>query len=141
MIAGAWWGRSGDVVACRHRTSIKSGRFGASSGRVHRLGAAVDDVIMERILEMALRLRPEQSNEIALVLAEEQAIRRFELNGIDAQIVVLREHHPSALILQRRFVAARRPAPDVAEPGLGEEIDQRIFGTAVVYRRAPEHVF
>src|SRR5215211_3989626 len=62
---------NGDVAAGRNRAQVKSGRLCTFPGRIHRLGAAVDDVLVERILEVALpRADTEQSNEIGLIVTE-----------------------------------------------------------------------
>src|SRR5229473_7083753 len=96
------------------RAQIKSSCLGAFPSRVYRLGAALDDVFVERILEVARRRADaEQSSEIGLVIAKQQTIRRFELDAIVAQLVVLRERQPVPLILQRRFLRPSRPAPGV----------------------------
>src|SRR5262249_33567878 len=60
---------------------VKSSDFRASAGTVHRFGPVVDNVFVERILEVAWRsATAEQSVEIGFVVAEQQAIRALEVN-------------------------------------------------------------
>src|SRR5262249_8243139 len=90
-----------DDVAGRNCPRVEASHLGALPDGVHRLATTVDDIVMKRILEMAAALgRPEQTREIGLIVAEQQTIRRLELDPILPKLVVLREHPAIALIRQ-----------------------------------------
>ena len=141
LIAGAQPDPDRHAAAGRHRPQVKPGGLGAVAGGVHRLGAAVDDVVVERILEVAGRwAAPEQPREIGLVVAEQQAIRCFEFDAVGAELLVLRQHQSGAPILQRRFRNAGSPAPDVSEPDLRQDMNGRRVRPAVVDGDPHEHI-
>src|SRR5215472_1755647 len=103
---------------------VKSSDFGAFAGTVHRFGPVVDNVFVERILEVAWRsAAAEQPSEIGFVVAKQQTIGVLEADAKFAQLSMLSNDVAVALILQRWFLGASRPAPDVAEPGLRQDMD------------------
>src|SRR6186997_2477316 len=55
LIAGAQPDSNRDAAPGRHRAQIEAGDLGAVPAGIYRLGAAVDDVVMKCILEMAGR--------------------------------------------------------------------------------------
>ena len=78
----------------------KPRRFGAFARRVDRLVAAVNDVLVEGVLAVAMRTADaEYAREVGLVLAEQQAIRRLEGDRVDPQLLVLDAHAPAPLLL------------------------------------------
>src|SRR5262249_13186264 len=62
----------------RDLTQVEAGDLGALAGWVHGFGSVVDDVFVEGVLEVALRIHTEQSRRICFVVAEEQAIGVLE---------------------------------------------------------------
>ena len=101
LVAGAQANAHDDAVAGRHLAYIKPGCFGAFAGGIHRFRAAVNDVVVECVLAVALRgANAEQSSEIRLIVAEQQPIRGFEVEREGAELGVLRKHCAAALILQ-----------------------------------------
>jgi hypothetical protein len=141
LIAGAQPDPDRYAAAGRHRPQVKPGRLGAVAAGAHRLGAAVDDVVVERILEVAGRwATPEQSREIGLVVAEQQPIGCFEFDAVGAELLVLGQHESGAPILQRRLRNAGRPAPDVAEPDLRQDMNRSRLRPAVVDGDPHEHI-
>src|SRR5213080_3895359 len=124
-----------------NRAHIKRARLGAFACRIDRVAAAVNHIVVERVLEVSLgAAHAEQSREVALVIAEQQAIRGFELRCVDSKIVVLRPHATAALVLQRGLVHAGGPAPDVAEPDLRQHMDGGLLGAAIVHGETHENV-
>ncbi len=63
---------------------------------------------------------------------------------MQTQGVVLSEHQAAVLGFQLGFqlgfLHPRRPAPDVPEPDLRQDVDGSRLATAVMYRRTHEHV-
>ena len=113
-----------DGAAGRDLAHVEPADLGALPAGVHRIGSAVNDIVVKRILEVAVRRTDaEQSGKIGFVLAEQQAIRILEADAEVAELRMPGEGDTAALILQRRFLACRRPAPDVAEPGLRQDMD------------------
>src|SRR6516165_2630123 len=125
----------------RDLAHVEPSDLGAFSGRVHRCGPVVNDIFVEGILEMALRsAAAEQSSEIRLVIAEQQAIRVLEAEEKRAERRMPSEDDAIPLILQRWFLRASRPTPDVSEPGLRQDMDGSLFGAAVMDRHPHKDV-
>src|SRR5262249_22050383 len=124
------------------RRSDASARPRIAAGvRVHCCGPVVNDIFVAGILEMALRSAvAEQSSEIRLVIAEQQAIRVLETDEKRAERRMPSEDDAIPLILQRWFLRASRPAPDVSEPGLRRDMDGSRFGAAVMDRHPHKDV-
>src|SRR5262249_9092860 len=135
LLAGTQPHANGRGTTGRNRSQVKSGRLGAWAYRVYRIGAVVHDVFVKRVLEIAVRgTDPEQPREIGFVLAEQQAIRALECDAVGAELIMGREQHTLPLVLQRRFLYPRRPAPGVAKPDLWQHVDARLIGAAIVDR-------
>ncbi len=122
----------------------------AGARRVHRGGVALDQKVVERVLDVGRRvLRSEQPCVVGLVLGEQQ--RRV---GIDVQVVVVQRlleqrigvvgmHHgqPRTIeLLQHRLRAARPLRPGVAEPQRRQQVQRRRVGTAVGHGDAHQQV-
>src|SRR6516225_9018576 len=71
----------------RDFAQVKSSDFGAFAGTVHRFGPVVDNVFVERVLEVAWSsTKAEQSGEIGFIVAKQQPIRVLEVNEKFAEL-------------------------------------------------------
>ena len=129
------------TAAFRNRPQVEPRGLGAVAAGIHRVHAAVNDIVVERVLEVTRPdVRAEQPREIGLVVTEQQAVSCFEFDAVGPEVVMVGQQPAGALVPQRRLVDAGRPAPSVAEPDLRQDMNGRRIGSAVVDRDPHEHV-
>ena len=129
----------GGAAARRHGAPVDAGRLGALV-RADGLVAASHQVIVEAVLvQMSRLVAAEQFRDIALVLAELDLVRRVEVDRIGAERLVP-DHDIVVDALEGGFGAIGEPAPGVAKPHLGQHVDRRFVGTAVVDGQTQQNV-
>src|SRR5262249_32319033 len=85
------------------------------------------------------RLATEHAGDIGLVLAELDLVGPIEMEGVDAERLV-GEHDMVVDALERGLGAVSGPAPGVAEPQLGQDMDFGVLGSAIVQRESQQDV-
>ena len=100
----------GLAAAAGHVEDIVGRRLGPGLGGIHRLAAARDDVLVERVLDVGRRigLAPETLR-IALVLGEEQLRGAIAMQPVLAKLMVRGLNDAGSHFAQRRLRLVRRP--------------------------------
>ena len=118
-------------AAGRDLEAIEGGRLGAGALRVHGARVAVDDVVVEAVLEVALGMRAVEPRRVGVVVGEQQ--RRL---AVAEQTVVaedLAAHADRGVVrgIEAQPPGPFAPGPGVAEPQLGQEVQRRRLGPAI----------
>jgi hypothetical protein len=128
-------------AACGDRERVVERRPGAGPGGVDGVAPAVNDGIVEGVLEMARgAVAAEQPGRIRLVVAEQQGRSAVAVNPVTAQLLVVRLHGPVRRGRQDRPVGPVLPRPGVAEPDLRQQVEGGGVRAAVVGRDLQEQV-
>ncbi len=118
-----------------------AGDLGAAPRRIDRRGFTLDDKIVDPVLVEARRsAASEKLLEIRVVVAEKQAVRLLEAQGEGPEPVMGADDLALALFHHAGPGDAIDPAPDVAEPGLREDVDRRRVRAAIMRRHPHQRV-
>ena len=129
--------------------AVARGRLRPRARGAHRVAAAVDHVVVERVLHARrlVRRAPEPAR-VGHVVGEEQlrrlAVRRLAREVVAPHRLVDREEPHRAVARVERgdrgLVAARPPRPAVAEPERRQQLQRRRVGAAVGHREPDQQV-
>ena len=117
-------------------------RFGAEPRRVDRVALAVDDVIVDPVLEICPAPRmPEQPPHIGFVVAEQQFAARRRRSAASAAVADDRPRSQSSpRAASRGFIDIRLPRPGVARPELRQDMQDAGSAAAIVDRHLHQNV-
>jgi hypothetical protein len=129
-----------------HFDQVMRGRLRADVLRIHCVGAAVHDVVVDPILHIGHGVRRvRDALSIGLILREQQLERIF---AVDEAVAELRIDgaddvgtHIGRQLAQRRAIVAVRVAPGVAEPERRQHVQHRGFRPAIAHGDLHQDVF
>ena len=109
---------------------------------VHCEAIPSDHVIVEGVLVVCLHaIGTIEPDDVRFVITEQEGRVALRVQGERVQLGMACFHCSRAGDSEPRLARVCFPGPGVAEPDLREQMDRRLFGTAIVDRHLHQHVF
>jgi hypothetical protein len=130
------------AAAAGHVEHIVGRGFGPRLGGIHRFGLSLDDVSVERILDVgrSARLAPETLR-VALILGEQQLRTALAAQPVLAQCMVGGLNGTRRHLTEGRLAIVLDPGPGVPEPERRQQAKPGRFHPTIVHGDSNEQVF